>query len=208
MKAGILGLIIIFSSICIAFFIIVKKNPSSKPISQIKSILPAQIKSYKNSNHHFGFSYPMNLSVSENGEKSKIIISTKTETKFIIQVVASSSALIKKTPLQYILDLCKESNISAKCSLDSQSVITSNSGAGGSSYYLKKMQLVLKNIVGPFAIFPLPSNSSYQSGFIIFYPKSLSLPDADKEDFITIIKTLTLPQLHADISPIGSSSAQ
>jgi len=208
MKAGILGLIIVFSSICIALFIIAKKNPSPKPTSEIKNILPAQVKSYVNPKYQLNFSYPTNFSVSENDEKTRVSILVKKDSTFIVQVVASTSAFIKKTPLQYILDICRGNKSTIKCSLDSQSVITSNSGASGNSYYLKKTQLVLKNVVGPFVTFPLPSIPPYNSGFIIFYPENLVLSDENKQDFIMIINTVTLPQVHSSISPTGSSSAK
>jgi hypothetical protein len=208
MKAGILGLIIIICSICIAFFIIVKNTPLPKPLSQSKNILPAQVKLYSNSVYQYGFSYPMKFNISENSDKTKITIFDQKTSMFFIQVIASSSAVSRRTPLQTILEICRGNNKAAQCSLDSQSVITSISGVSGNSYYIKKTQLVVKTIVGPFISFPLPANFPFQSGYMIFYPAKLILSDADRENFMTIMNTITLPQIHSIISPTGSSSAK
>lgn len=208
MRAGILGLIITFVSICIALFIIVEKSPNNIPTSQKKSTLPSQVKSYTNALHHFSFSYPVDFHLSESSNGGAITITNNEASSFIVQIAASTSGNIKKTPLQYILEICKGGSVTTKCSLDSQSVVTNSIGSTGSRYYLKKTQLMLKNIVGPFVSFSLPQNPPYMSGYIIFYPESLTVDDRSTVDFMTIINTITLPKISADIPPIGSSSAQ
>lgn len=208
MKAGILGLIIISVSICIALFIIVEKSPHAVPPSQKKSTLPSQVKSYTQALHHFSFSYPGDFHLSESSNGGTITITNTQAVSFIVQIAASTSGNIKKTPLQYMLEICKGGSVTTKCSLDSQSVVTNSIGTTGSRYYLKKTQLMLKNIVGPFVFFSLPPNPPYSSGFIIFYPENLTLDDRSTADFMTIINTVVLPKIPAGISPIGSSSAK
>ncbi len=208
MRAGILGFVIIFTSICIALFIIAGESPVRPPAFDRKSTLPAQVKSYTNSSNRFSFSYSKDLQISESSDKKIVSISHNDRSLFVLQVVASGSAVGRKTPLQYILDICKGSTITTKCSVDSQSVITSSSGTTGSSYYLRKTQMVLKNTVGPFVFFPLPSDFPYQSGFIILYPKELTLAAEDRENFMTIINTFTLFQAQPLTPSIGSSSAK
>jgi len=207
MKAGILGLIIIITSICIALYLIEKKIPSSQNNSSVKATLPARVKSYNNSVHQFSFSYPPSYHLSGNSNQTEIFISNQNESTFIFQTIATSSALSNK-PVQYLLDLCKGGNRTTKCSVDSQAVVTSSSGVAGSSYYLIKNALASKKILGPFISFPLAVEPPYKAGFILFYPEELQLADSDKENFMMIANTFTLLVNESPSTPHSSSSAK
>jgi len=207
MRAGFIGLGIIFVSIVISCFIILRVPKHKIVPLTIKEVLPARSKEYTDPIYHFSFSYPTNYSMILS--KDIVLFKSNEGDGFVVSYGASSSGQIMPKPvIQMLYSLCSKNTLTTKCSIDSQKTLTTINGATGNSYYLSRGQFAGVDIIGPFVAFPLLSNSSKYTRDIIFYPEDLVLQDKNRDEFMMMINSFSLQRSRANLDPLSSSSAK